>query len=95
METLFKFVFVFVGVVAFGMIFQLFLFVVKRGLHVKRRVQVMREHPNAEFKSVVVQLRSATLFHKEQEIDEKIGAGGFGQVYRGRWHGTTVAIKRI
>ena len=72
METLFKFVFVFVGVVAFGMIFQLFLFVVKRGLHVKRRVQVMREHPNAEFKSVVVQLRSATLFHKEQEIDEKI-----------------------
>ena len=39
--------------------------------------------------------KSVIVDYNDLEIEEKIGAGGFGQVYRGRWHGTTVAIKRV
>ncbi|MEO2012920.1 MAG: hypothetical protein ABGZ53_00970 [Fuerstiella sp.] len=72
METFINWVILAVGLIAIGIVFQLLLFAVKRCLHVKRRVQMLREYPNAEFKTVLVKLKSATRANKKEEIDEKI-----------------------
>ena len=32
-------------------------------------------------------------FEKEIELEERIGSGAFGSVYRGRWQGAPVAVK--
>ncbi|VDC03563.1 unnamed protein product [Peniophora sp. CBMAI 1063] len=40
-----------------------------------------------------VNLPHWTITRFEVELDEKIGVGFFGEVYKGRWHGDTVAIK--
>eukprot|EP00727_Mastigamoeba_balamuthi_P008697 m51a1_g445 putative protein kinase (1022) ;mRNA; f:107863-111800 len=33
--------------------------------------------------------------YKDLEFEQKIGEGGFGDVYRAKWHGTTVAVKTL
>ncbi len=32
-------------------------------------------------------------FEREIELEERIGSGAFGSVYRGRWQGAPVAVK--
>lgn len=41
-------------------------------------------------------LQSALLHLTEVEIDERLGGGNFGEVYRGTWQGSTdVALKKL
>ena len=45
------------------------------------------------FLSLETQVYHGINFEKEIELEERIGSGAFGSVYRGRWQGAPVAVK--
>lgn len=49
--------------------------------------------PISQFSSLVEGLRPIRIDFKELELEEVIGVGGFGKVYRGIWQNREVAVK--
>lgn len=64
-----------------------------------QQANLVRKARELEARSKLEELKSETpnwqIAYEELELESKIGEGGFGEVFRGKWRGTTVAVKTL
>ena len=73
---------------------------IQQQMHMQaQQANLVRKARELEARSKLEELKSETpnwqIAYEELELESKIGEGGFGEVFRGKWRGTTVAVKTL